>query len=145
MLIFQLEEGLVKEDADGKEEPDFIETHCHWKDCDRDYGTQDDLVKVIYFILLKANNCKVTFMCLYYPQSEPNLHKCWIINRFVLLLSSSCWYNLLSRLRTGGNMSECWPCQWSHDITQFVSCIETLDTNRFNFTSSLITVEHKAF
>ena len=31
---------------EGGEEPDFIETHCHWTDCDRDYGTQDDLVKV---------------------------------------------------------------------------------------------------
>ena len=47
MVIFQLEEGLcVKEDGEGKEEPDFIETHCHWKDCDREYGTQEDLVKV---------------------------------------------------------------------------------------------------
>ena len=48
---FQLEEGTIKEDGEGKEEPDFIETHCHWKDCDRDYGTQDDLVKVrkLYF------------------------------------------------------------------------------------------------
>ena len=45
-FYFQLEEGTIKEDGEGKEEPDFIETHCHWKDCDRDYGTQDDLVKV---------------------------------------------------------------------------------------------------
>ena len=43
---FQLEEGTIKEDGEGKEEPDFIETHCHWKDCDREYGTQDELVKV---------------------------------------------------------------------------------------------------
>ena len=46
VLYFQLEEGAIKEDGEGKEEPDFIETHCHWKDCDREYGTQDDLVKV---------------------------------------------------------------------------------------------------
>ena len=44
--MFQLEEGVTKEDGEGKEEPDFIETHCHWKDCDREYGTQDELVKV---------------------------------------------------------------------------------------------------
>ena len=51
MLILQLEEGLcVKEDGEGKEEPDFIETHCHWKDCDREYGTQEDLVKVGHII-----------------------------------------------------------------------------------------------
>ena len=41
-----MEEGTIKEDGEGKEEPDFIETHCHWKDCDREYGTQDELVKV---------------------------------------------------------------------------------------------------
>ena len=44
-----MEEGTIKEDGEGKEEPDFIETHCHWKDCDREYGTQDELVKVRYF------------------------------------------------------------------------------------------------
>ena len=33
-------------DGDVKEEPDFIETHCHWIGCDRDFGTQDQLVKV---------------------------------------------------------------------------------------------------
>ena len=52
-LSLQLEEGLcVKEDGDGKEEPDFIETHCHWKDCDREYGTQEDLVKVNHKLAL---------------------------------------------------------------------------------------------
>ena len=49
-LYFQLEEGLVKEDNEVKDEPDFIETHCHWKECDRDYGTQDELVKVSSFV-----------------------------------------------------------------------------------------------
>ena len=29
-----------------KEEPDFVETHCHWVGCDREMGTQDLLVKV---------------------------------------------------------------------------------------------------
>ena len=38
--------GNLDCDPDGKEEPDFIETHCHWTDCDKEYGTQDDLVKV---------------------------------------------------------------------------------------------------
>ena len=46
---FQLEAGAASVrdcGEDGKEEPDFIETHCHWIGCDKDYGTQDDLVKV---------------------------------------------------------------------------------------------------
>ncbi|TRY69321.1 hypothetical protein TCAL_03239 [Tigriopus californicus] len=30
---------------DVKEEPDFVETHCHWRGCDQEFGTQDDLVK----------------------------------------------------------------------------------------------------
>ena len=29
-----------------KDEPDFIETHCHWTDCDREFHSQDQLVKV---------------------------------------------------------------------------------------------------
>lgn len=35
-------------DDDGlkEEPPDFIETHCHWKECNKDFNTQDDLVKV---------------------------------------------------------------------------------------------------
>ena len=36
------------DDGDSKEEPDFIETHCYWTDCDREFGNQDDLVKVSY-------------------------------------------------------------------------------------------------
>ena len=46
---FQLEAGANSArdcGEDGKEEPDFIETHCHWTDCDKEYGTQEDLVKV---------------------------------------------------------------------------------------------------
>lgn len=33
-------------DSAVKEEPEFEETHCHWKDCDREFLTQDQLVKV---------------------------------------------------------------------------------------------------
>ena len=33
-----------------KEEPDFIETHCHWIGCDREFDTQDQLVKVSLWI-----------------------------------------------------------------------------------------------
>jgi len=33
-------------DIDVKDEPDFIETHCHWIGCDREFGTQDELVRV---------------------------------------------------------------------------------------------------
>jgi hypothetical protein len=29
-----------------KEEPDFIETHCHWVGCDKEFHVQDQLVKV---------------------------------------------------------------------------------------------------
>ena len=32
--------------ADMKEEPDFIETNCHWSGCSREFETQDQLVKV---------------------------------------------------------------------------------------------------
>ena len=39
-------------DLDVKEEPDFIETHCHWIGCDRDFGTQDQLVKVGQLLLV---------------------------------------------------------------------------------------------
>lgn len=44
-------EAALDDDKDGgndlKDEPgDFIETNCHWKDCDKEYPTQDDLVKV---------------------------------------------------------------------------------------------------
>ena len=35
-----------KEDNIKEEEPDFIETHCRWVGCERDFGTQDNLVKV---------------------------------------------------------------------------------------------------
>ena len=50
-------------DGDGgcKEEPDdFIETHCHWVNCDRDFNTQDDLVKVsrILFITMFIHESK---------------------------------------------------------------------------------------
>lgn len=39
--------GVKSEACDGGEEPgDFVETHCHWKECDREFPTQDDLVKV---------------------------------------------------------------------------------------------------
>ena len=33
-------------DMDSKEEPDFIETNCHWRGCDKEYDTQDQLVRV---------------------------------------------------------------------------------------------------
>ena len=45
-----------------KDEPgDFIETHCHWKDCDKDFVTQDDLVKHINNDHIHAN--KKSFVC----------------------------------------------------------------------------------
>ena len=45
-----------------KDEPgDFIETHCHWKECDKDFPTQDDLVKHINNDHIHAN--KKSFVC----------------------------------------------------------------------------------
>ena len=37
-----------KDDLD--EEKDFVETHCNWVHCDRDFDTQDQLVKVNQFV-----------------------------------------------------------------------------------------------
>merc|ERR1719273_366498 len=48
-------------DPDGKEEPDFIETHCHWTDCDKEFGNQDNLVKHIANDHIHAN--KKSFVC----------------------------------------------------------------------------------
>ncbi|XP_042864092.1 transcriptional activator cubitus interruptus-like isoform X2 [Penaeus japonicus] len=50
-------------DDDGlkEEPPDFIETHCHWKDCNKDFNTQDDLVKHINNDHIHAN--KKSFVC----------------------------------------------------------------------------------
>lgn len=33
-------------DREDEDERDFVETHCHWVNCDRDFDTQDQLVKV---------------------------------------------------------------------------------------------------
>ena len=33
-------------DNEGKDEPDFIETNCHWKNCVKEFQTQDELVRV---------------------------------------------------------------------------------------------------
>ena len=38
--------GASTADAIIKDEPDFVETHCHWVGCDRDLHSQDQLVKV---------------------------------------------------------------------------------------------------
>ena len=38
-------------DREDEEEKDFIETHCHWVNCDREFGTQDQLVKVNIILL----------------------------------------------------------------------------------------------
>mgnify|MGYP003729741821 CR=1 FL=1 len=34
--------------GDSKDEPDFVETNCHWKDCCSEFPTQEELVKVIW-------------------------------------------------------------------------------------------------
>lgn len=33
-----------------KEEPDFVETHCHWTGCDEEFHTQEQLVKVPFLL-----------------------------------------------------------------------------------------------
>ena len=33
-------------DNESKDEPDFIETNCHWKNCAKEFQTQDELVRV---------------------------------------------------------------------------------------------------
>ena len=42
--------GDIKHDPDRRQavegEPDFIETNCHWADCERQFDTQDELVRV---------------------------------------------------------------------------------------------------
>ncbi|XP_022243540.1 transcriptional activator cubitus interruptus-like [Limulus polyphemus] len=47
---------------DLKDEPgDFVETNCHWKDCEKEFGTQDDLVKHINNDHIHGN--KKSFVC----------------------------------------------------------------------------------
>ncbi|XP_069949724.1 transcriptional activator cubitus interruptus isoform X3 [Cherax quadricarinatus] len=50
-------------DEDGlkEEPPDFIETHCHWRECNKDFNTQDDLVKHLNNDHIHAN--KKSFVC----------------------------------------------------------------------------------
>ena len=36
-------------------EPDFIETNCHWTDCNKEYETQDELVRVSKSVLSEIN------------------------------------------------------------------------------------------
>lgn len=44
-----------------KDEPDFVETHCHWIGCDRDFGTQDQLVRHLNSDHIGSN--KKAFIC----------------------------------------------------------------------------------
>ena len=48
--------GASTADAIIKDEPDFVETHCHWVGCDRDLHSQDQLVKVLAPILSIYNS-----------------------------------------------------------------------------------------
>ena len=38
--------SVPRDMGEEKDEPDFIETHCHWVGCDREMGCNDELVKV---------------------------------------------------------------------------------------------------
>ena len=53
----------MEEGEGGKEEPDLYETHCYWTDCDKEFGNQDDLVKVR--ILL---NFLIQYFADFYPR-----------------------------------------------------------------------------
>ncbi|KAG8201198.1 hypothetical protein JTE90_028850 [Oedothorax gibbosus] len=61
----QATEGTNEEDRDGtgepKDEPDFIETNCHWTDCGREFLTQDDLVK--HIVQDHLPSAKKNFVC----------------------------------------------------------------------------------
>ncbi|XP_074652934.1 transcriptional activator GLI3-like [Tubulanus polymorphus] len=49
-------------------EPDFIETNCHWKGCNSEYPTQDELVRHINVDHIQAN--KKSFICQWDPCSR---------------------------------------------------------------------------
>ncbi|EEC08573.1 zinc finger protein, putative [Ixodes scapularis] len=62
----ELDGASMDDDRDGsgdmKDEPgDFIETNCHWRDCTREFPTQDDLVKHINNDHIHGN--KKSFVC----------------------------------------------------------------------------------
>ncbi|XP_037572825.1 uncharacterized protein LOC119455491 isoform X1 [Dermacentor silvarum] len=62
----EIDGASVDDDRDGsgdmKDEPgDFIETNCHWKECTREFPTQDDLVKHINNDHIHGN--KKSFVC----------------------------------------------------------------------------------
>jgi uncharacterized Zn-finger protein len=98
-----------------KDEPgDFIETHCHWKDCDKDFATQDDLVKHINNDHIHAN--KKSFVCRWKECSRDEKpfkaqymlvvhmrrhtgekpHKCTVI-RFIALVRTSFIHSMICR------------------------------------------------
>ena len=39
--------SVPRDMGEEKDEPDFFETRCHWVECDREMGCNDELVKVI--------------------------------------------------------------------------------------------------
>ncbi|XP_077562638.1 transcriptional activator cubitus interruptus isoform X2 [Haemaphysalis longicornis] len=62
----EMDGASMDDDRDGsgdmKDEPgDFIETNCHWKECIREFPTQDDLVKHINNDHIHGN--KKSFVC----------------------------------------------------------------------------------
>lgn len=54
--------AAADDDVLKEEPPDFIETHCHWKDCNKEFNTPDELVKVcvhssvLYFAFSKNDS-----------------------------------------------------------------------------------------
>lgn len=42
----EMKQNSPESAGDCKDEPDFIETNCHWKDCTLEFPAQEDLVKV---------------------------------------------------------------------------------------------------
>ncbi|XP_065207373.1 transcriptional activator cubitus interruptus isoform X2 [Planococcus citri] len=57
----EMKQSSPESAGDCKDEPDFIETNCHWKDCTMEFPTQEDLVKHINSDHIHAN--KKSYVC----------------------------------------------------------------------------------
>lgn len=57
----EMKQNSPESAGDCKDEPDFIETNCHWKDCTLEFPAQEDLVKVsdnyLTFIAVFIHDC----------------------------------------------------------------------------------------
>ena len=82
----QMETGATasvpRDMGEEKDEPDFIETHCHWVGCDREMGCNDELVKVITTkpppspppFLYRVTKSDLTLTVLCFPGQDRYVH-----------------------------------------------------------------------